>query len=48
MAPWQFKTNLEAKIEDPEFINDIKLLIRPGLEYDPRVAKILQNVEDPP
>ena len=34
----QFNQNLKAKIEDREFIRDIQLLTRPGLEYDVRSA----------
>ena len=34
----QFDQNLKAKIEDREFIRDIQLLTRPGLEYDTRAA----------
>lgn len=31
----QFILNTEAKMEDPEFLNDYKLLLRPGIEYNP-------------
>lgn len=34
----QFIQNMEEKMTDSEFLNDYKLLLRPGIEYDPHSA----------
>ena len=34
----QFIINMEEKMTDSEFLNDYKLLLRPGVEYDPHAA----------
>ena len=34
----QFILNMEEKMTDSEFLNDYKLLLRPGIEYDPHRA----------
>lgn len=37
----QFVLNMKEKMEDKEFLNDYKLLMRPGIEYDPQEAYTL-------
>jgi len=34
----QYLENLTQKISDPSFCSDMKLLLRPGIQYDIRVA----------
>lgn len=37
-TPRQFILNMEAKIDDPEFLGDTKALLRPEVQYNPQAA----------